>query len=238
MTVLKNNKLDTAITTLKLRSKRAKTTSLIIFYLLIFMPICAFGILYISQPKWTFTSFTDLANNMISGRDYSPENVFLRPVNNILNKMYPETILMSAKKLDGFISDESQISNTKEKNEQLNEVTQLINLYSTVQKNESNTNYKSNFSYIDAISKITFTVGIIGLLVFFIQICLMFIRYYAQLSEEYASQAFALEASGGDIETALRLATVFNAQKIPLGKTPQALYEKAIDTIAKVADRK
>jgi hypothetical protein len=80
-----------------------------------------------------------------------------------------------------------------------------------------------------AITTIT-SIGAIMFAIFFIQIALNFMRYYAQLAELYDAQADALIAAAGDQDRAAKFLEQFSPT-IEFGKTPVTLYEKALDAV-------
>ena len=60
-------------------------------------------------------------------------------------------------------------------------------------------------------------------------------RYYARLAEFYDAQADALLASGNHSHLAIDFLDRFSPTVIDFGKTPMSIYEKALDTVGKVA---
>jgi hypothetical protein len=83
-----------------------------------------------------------------------------------------------------------------------------------------------------------FSLGAVGFLLLLIQIAVMFIRYHVRLAEFYDAQADALRASGGDAHLAYGFLDHFSPNAIELGSSPTTLYEKALDTIKEVAQKK
>jgi len=92
--------------------------------------------------------------------------------------------------------------------------------------------------YSPIVSTIAFSAGAVAFVILAIQIAVLFMRYYAQLAELYDAQAGALEASGGDVEIAIKFMESFSPKTVVLGKAPTTLYEKALDTISDVAKAK
>ncbi|HHF2940181.1 hypothetical protein [Vibrio diabolicus] len=88
------------------------------------------------------------------------------------------------------------------------------------------------------VSSSVFSLGAIGFIILFLNISLMFMRYYARLAELYDAQADALRASNGDVENAYKFLEHFSPNSIEIGRTPSTLYEKALDTIGNVAKNK
>ena len=74
------------------------------------------------------------------------------------------------------------------------------------------------------------SIGAIMFAIFFIQIALNFMRYYAQLAELYDAQADALVAAAGDQDRAAKFLEQFSPT-IEFGKTPVTIYEKSLDVV-------
>lgn len=88
-----------------------------------------------------------------------------------------------------------------------------------------------------AITSFIFSVGSIGILLLLIQISTNFIRYYAKLSEHYASQATALRASGGDEKIVGEMLKYFDVLKLEIGKSPRTIYERGIDALSNIREK-
>ncbi|PDO83389.1 hypothetical protein BK796_20675 [Kosakonia pseudosacchari] len=84
-----------------------------------------------------------------------------------------------------------------------------------------------------AITSAVLTLTIVCMGIYTIKITLMFIRYYAQLSARYESQATAFMAANGDIDKTIKLIEALSANEIRMGATPESIYEKALDTVTK-----
>ncbi|EOY5383654.1 hypothetical protein ACP6OQ_003639 [Cronobacter dublinensis] len=84
-----------------------------------------------------------------------------------------------------------------------------------------------------AITSGVLTLTIIFMGLYTIKITLMFIRYYAQLSARYDTQATAFMAANGDIDKTIKLIEVLSANEIRMGSAPESIYEKALDTVTK-----
>ncbi|EOC0264882.1 hypothetical protein ACI0ZQ_002018 [Cronobacter dublinensis] len=90
-----------------------------------------------------------------------------------------------------------------------------------------------------AITSGVLTLTIIFMGLYTIKITLMFIRYYAQLSARYDTQATAFMAANGDIDKTIKLIEVLSTNEIRMGTAPESIYEKALDTVTKaLATRK
>lgn len=79
--------------------------------------------------------------------------------------------------------------------------------------------------------------GAIGIAILVLQIFVNSMRYYARLAEFYDAQADALLASGNNPALASEFLEKFSPALINFGKTPLSIYEKALDTVGKVAGR-
>lgn len=79
--------------------------------------------------------------------------------------------------------------------------------------------------------------GAIGIAILVLQIFVNSMRYYARLAEFYDAQADALLASGNNPALASEFLEKFSPALIDFGKAPVSLYEKALDTVGKVAGR-
>lgn len=77
--------------------------------------------------------------------------------------------------------------------------------------------------------------GTIGIAILVLQISVNSMRYYARLAEFYDAQADALLASGDNSHLAMEFLDRFSPTVIDFGRTPTSIYEKALDTIGKVA---
>ena len=91
--------------------------------------------------------------------------------------------------------------------------------------------------WIGAATRVATTAGAIGIAILLMQVFISSSRYYARLSENYAAQADAFEASDGDPELALKLMQNMMPSSIDFGKAPTTLYEKALDALAGAARR-
>ncbi|HBR1857318.1 hypothetical protein [Klebsiella quasipneumoniae] len=97
---------------------------------------------------------------------------------------------------------------------------------------------KTDDTYSNLISSIALSAGIVGFLLYILQIAVSFIRYYSRLAELYDSQKTALIASDGNVESAEILMKILSNDHIGLGKEPATLYGKALDVIGEVAKSK
>lgn len=89
--------------------------------------------------------------------------------------------------------------------------------------------------YSPIIINSVFSLGAVAFVILLIQISVMFMRYHTKLAELYDSQADALRASKGNMEHVLLLLQHLSPNNIDFGKTPSALFEKALETIQDVA---
>jgi hypothetical protein len=90
-------------------------------------------------------------------------------------------------------------------------------------------------SLVPLVTSSVFSIGVMGIILYGINICLSFIRYHLQLAELYEAQADALRASGGSAQTAYEFISRFSPAVISIGKMPTTVYEKAFDAIKEVA---
>ncbi|HDM8418585.1 TPA: hypothetical protein P0O13_003163, partial [Yersinia enterocolitica] len=92
-------------------------------------------------------------------------------------------------------------------------------------------------SVTTSVATIAFSICSILLLIFLVQISVMFMRYYAQLAELYDSQALALSVSQGNTDKAIEFAKEFSPRVISIGKSPDSAYEKVFEIINKSLNR-
>ncbi|QUO26139.1 hypothetical protein KEH57_04205 [Burkholderia cenocepacia] len=184
-------------------------------------------------------NFREVARKMQLSVDRSPEQVFMRPVDEILRSIYPDVLANLATKLDtGKESPVTQLS-ADERSTRIKEATELVALYERAEKARSlGKPVGPTDNVAPIISTTVLTAGAVAILVLFVQIGVMFMRYYAQLAEHYDTQALALEASQGRMERAFQFVEHFSTKHIFLGKQPVTLYEKSLDTIAELARAK
>lgn len=79
--------------------------------------------------------------------------------------------------------------------------------------------------------------GVVGIILYIINICLSSMRYHMQLAELYEAQADALRASGGDPDIASKFIDKLSPTSVPIGKMPASVYEKALETISEVTKK-
>lgn len=135
--------------------------------------------------------------------------------------------------------DGRQITQASNKKEALDNTSRLVDFYTkVVAANNGKPINKTDDTYSNLISSIALSAGIVGFLLYILQIAVSFIRYYSRLAELYDSQKTALIASDGNVESAEILMKILSNDHIGLGKEPATLYGKALDVIGEVAKSK
>lgn len=132
--------------------------------------------------------------------------------------------------------DSRQVIEATNKKEALDNTGRLVDFYTKIvsANNGRPTNTMDN-TYSTLISTIALSAGIVGFLLYILQIAVSFIRYYSRLAELYDSQKTALIASNGNVESAKILMKILSNDHIGLGKEPTTLYGKALDVIGEMA---
>ncbi|HCI5982271.1 MULTISPECIES: hypothetical protein [Klebsiella] len=149
-----------------------------------------------------------------------------------------ESSIPSEKKINND-GDDRQITQTSNKKEALDNASRLVDFYTkVVAANNGKPINKTDDTYSNLISSIALSAGIVGFLLYILQIAVSFIRYYSRLAELYDSQKTALIASDGNVESAEILMKILSNDHIGLGKEPATLYGKALDVIGEVAKSK
>ncbi len=103
----------------------------------------------------------------------------------------------------------------------------LVNLDSAVSISNKGV---AESNYAELLTRLIYSVGVVGFLILFIQMIIMFMRYYARLAEAYDSHMVALRITNGDPNKAIELSAIFSPNHIDLGKTPSSLHEKVLES--------
>ncbi|MFB5745068.1 hypothetical protein ACE38U_09275 [Cedecea sp. S5-13] len=136
-------------------------------------------------------------------------------------------------------NDISKSSELSHKKDSLMNAEKMVELYSKIIVANNSTPVAQNDDTIsNLIATIALSAGIVGFVLYLMQIAVSFIRYYSRLAELYDSQITALMASGGNVESAKILMSILSNDHINLGKEPSTLYGKALDVIGDVAKSK
>ena len=193
--------------------------------------------LRLTAPTAVSKSFSELAYKMAWSGDHSPDFVFLRRTEGLLDQLYPNALQRVAAALDtGKPPTEPATLSSDQKRETQRQVEELLSMYERASKVKAlERPSKGDGDYTPIITTLAFSAGAITLVLLAISISVMFMRYYAQLAELYEAQAMALEASGGDPSLAVHLIKNFSPAGISLGKAPASLYEKSVETIASLS---
>lgn len=194
----------------------------------------------LTTPSFSPKNLSELAYQMISSSDHSPDFVFLRRVDGLLEEMYPNELRNVAASLEaGRAPVAVHKLSADDLSEKSRQIEALINMYERASKAKAvERSSKTDGNYTPVITTLAFSAGAITLVLLAISISVMFMRYYAQLAELYEAQAMALEASDGDRTLAVHLIKHFSPAGVPLGKTPASLYEKSVEAFASLAAAK
>ncbi|VVE04683.1 hypothetical protein PHO31112_02320 [Pandoraea horticolens] len=172
---------------------------------------------------------------MVQGVAYTPETVLLRRVDYVLSPAYPDPMQLIAMQLDAGKKIEFPKVDTAETTQRMDAASKLLTLYERAQKSGGTSKAETNrVDYSDIAATLAFSAGAVALLLLAIQIAIVFVRYYVQLSELYEDRASALDAANGDIDVAVRLMDAFSKNAITLGKSPVTLYERSLDAATEV----
>ncbi|HHF3233006.1 TPA: hypothetical protein ACPJ2O_004617 [Vibrio diabolicus] len=210
-------------------------------------------IVTVAFAAWIFVSFTQanslqsqairmsLSQGAASGKNLV-QAPFIRQIQGVMDEKIgkEETGFLIA-----FISDNDKLDKftppTSEREKELNAI--LTEAFANLErardlfKNEKDPAPKgTDWGYL--VSSGIFSLGAIGLMVVMLKISIMFMRYYARLAELYEAQADALRASNGDVEKAYKFLEHFSPNAIEINNAPVTLYEKALETIGSVANKK
>ncbi|MHA0883109.1 hypothetical protein [Enterobacter ludwigii] len=135
--------------------------------------------------------------------------------------------------------DSTQVIQAINKKEAFDNTGKLVDFYTKIMSaNNGRPINKTDDTYSNLISTIALSAGIVGFLLYILQIAVSFIRYYSRLAELYDSQKTALIACDGNLDSAKVLMGILSNDHIGLGKEPTTLYGKALDVIGEMAKSK
>ena len=241
------NDFSTAIDNLKRRAASARKTRSIIASVLFILSLIIFGIIYINTTSGLAKGMSDVYNKL--SLNYNGQN------DSGIETMYSNVINASNSLAKGASPTSKKIEekNKSDKSESLqfsqDEIERMVKSIEVKSKIiDSYADWKGvryrlgggNIinSVTTSVATIAFSICSILLLVFLVQISVMFMRYYAQLAELYDSQALALIVSEGNTDKAISFAKEFSPRVISIGKSPDSVYEKAFEMIGNIINKK
>lgn len=245
------NDFTKAIDNLKKRASSARKTRSIIASVLFILSLIIFGIIYINTTsglaKGMIDVYKTLSSNNSDNIDSGIEKMYFDIIND--SNSLAETSPNSKIKIDESNKHDKEKS-LQASQDEFEQMVKNINLKSKILDQYANwkgvryrlSQAKDNQSIINSVTTsvatIAFSICSILLLLFLVQISVMFMRYYAQLAELYESQALALIVSEGNTDKAISFAREFSPKVISIGKSPDSIYEKAFDLIGNVINKK
>ncbi|EMK7724549.1 TPA: hypothetical protein ACPZCB_001194 [Yersinia enterocolitica] len=224
-----------AIHDLQKRASSARKTRTIIAVLLFVLSFVIFVIIYINTTSGLAKGMSDFYKTL------SDNKVFNSQVSDLNSNLLELT-----RSFDSAKSPEARNTqkNASEKFESIiksvDENTKIIESYAKwkdVNLRLRGGNQNIINSVTTSVATIAFSICSILLLIFLVQISVMFMRYYAQLAELYDSQALALSVSQGNTDKAIEFAKEFSPRVISIGKSPDSAYEKVFEIINKSLNR-
>jgi hypothetical protein len=164
--------------------------------------------------------------------------IFLRKSNDLLEKIYPDSLVEMGRKMDGE-DVRSESFTADDRSSYMRELERLVSFYERTQTAYAKQALVQDkqAGWTDAISSLAFTFGAIAISILLFQTGVSFIRYYSQLAELYDSQASALLAANDDPDKFISFSQILSPSSVTFGKTPLSLYEKVFDTLAAARDR-
>lgn len=241
------NDFSTAIDNLKRRASSARKTRSIIASVLFLLSLIIFGIIYINTTSGLAKGMSDVYKKL--SLNHSDQN------DSGIEAMYSNVINAS----NSLAKDASPTSKKTEDTNKSHKSESLQVSQDEFERMVKNIEMKSKIidSYADwkgvryrlgegniinsvttSVATIAFSICSILLLVFLVQISVMFMRYYAQLAELYDSQALSLIVSEGNTDKAISFAKEFSPRVISIGKSPDSVYEKAFDMVGNIINKK
>ncbi|HCF6469564.1 TPA: hypothetical protein NIJ55_002106 [Klebsiella variicola subsp. variicola] len=244
--------LDKVINDLTYRANKARKARFLIGGSIILIATMLSG--FITYRLTTNQSDSSLANTFMAFRDrfvVSEDGGLRGFINKELGQVYEsekDVVRLRVENESSKPSEKNKINNdgngrqitqTTNKKEALDNASRLVDFYTkVVAANNGKPINKTDDTYSNLISSIALSAGIVGFLLYILQIAVSFIRYYSRLAELYDSQKTALIASDGNVESAEILMKILSNDHIGLGKEPTTLYGKALDVIGEVAKSK
>lgn len=226
-----------AISDLQKRASSARRTRSIIAVLLFVLSFVIFLIIYINTTSGLAKGMSDVYKIISNGKT----------INNQMDDLSSRVFELT-KPFDSAKSSES-LKELKTSNEEFESIIKNVEAKTKILENYvewKGVNYRlrggsSNQNIINSVTAsvatIAFSICSILLLIFLVQISVMFMRYYAQLAELYDSQALALSVSQGNTDKAIEFAKEFSPRVISIGKSPDSAYEKVFEMINKSINR-
>lgn len=225
-----------AIHDLQKRASSARKTRTIIAVLLFVLSFVIFVIIYINTTSGLAKGMSDFYKTL------SDSKVFNNQVSDLNSNL-----LELSRSFDSAKSPEAR-NTQKNASEELESIiksvdenTKIIESYAKWKDVNLRLRGGGNQNIINSVTTsvatIAFSICSILLLIFLVQISVMFMRYYAQLAELYDSQALALSVSQGNTDKAIEFAKEFSPRVISIGKSPDSAYEKVFEIINKSLNR-
>ncbi|WP_147477951.1 hypothetical protein [Pseudomonas savastanoi] len=229
-----NESLDNtaAVEDLKRRAKQSRRARLCIALgLLILMSLAVAAVFSSSQAK-TY-SLSTLAEKISFNKMRDP-GLFLRKSNDLLEKIYPDSIINMGRRMDGEDVKEEKFT-SDERAAYMLELEQLVKFYERTQTAYSKQPFvQETPDWTSSVSSMAFTFGAIAISILLFQTAVSFIRYYSQLAELYDSQASALLAANNDPEKFVKYSEILSPSAVNFGKPPVSVYERAFEAIASI----
>jgi len=240
-----------AIDNLKKRAASARRTRTIIASVLFILSLIIFGIIYINTTSGLAKGMSEVYKKLSSNNNDKIANENERFIYNTFREMYPPdkgTPSDSKTKIDDSIKKDNNNFLLKASQDEFERMVKSIEVRSKLLDSYADwkgVRYRMGSGEQSLINSVTTSVATIAfslcsmiLLLFLVQISLMFMRYYAQLAELYESQALALVVSEGSADKAILFAKEFSPRVISIGKSPESAYEKAFDIIGNIINKK
>lgn len=224
-----------AIHDLQKRASSARKTRTIIAVLLFVLSFVIFVIIYINTTSGLAKGMSDFYKTL------SDNKVFNNQVSDLNSNLLELTRSFdSAKSPEARNTQKSASEKFESIIKSVDENTKIIESYAKwkdVNLRLRGGNQNIINSVTTSVATIAFSICSILLLIFLVQISVMFMRYYAQLAELYDSQALALSVSQGNTDKAIEFAKEFSPRVISIGKSPDSAYEKVFEIINKSLNR-
>lgn len=227
-----NSDYTAAIEDLKRKAKRSRIARLYIAVgLLILMSFAVAAVFSSSQTR--IHSLGALGEKISFNKMRDP-GLFLRKSNDLLEKIYPDSIINLGKRLDGEDVKEEKFT-ADERAAYMRELEQLVKFYESTQTAYSKQPFAQQTpDWTSSVSSMAFTFGAIAVSILLFQTAVSFIRYYSQLAELYDSQASALLAADNDLEKFVKYSEMLSPSAVSFGKPPVSVYERAFEAIASI----
>lgn len=227
-----NSGYTAAIEDLKRRAKRSRTARLYIALGLLILMSLAVAAVFSSSQTRTY-SLRELGEKISFNKMRDP-GLFLRKSNDLLEKIYPDSIINMGRRMDGEDFKEESFT-MDERTAYMSELEQLVNFYERTQTAYSKQPFVPETpEWTSSVSSMAFTFGAIAVSILLFQTAVSFIRYYSQLAELYDSQASALLAANNDPEKFVKYSEMLSPSVVSFGKPPVSVYERAFEAIASI----